>query len=184
LQEDEATREERWEEEGKERTNRIGVRVTLHYVLELRPEVVDGFDTVSDLGDVLDVAVELVDGGNALAEILREVKTTKRVRIEGTARLSSALCAQVNHGATENSQDAFRRAPSPFKQILFARADITSFYARRESRTRWRTSAISATSLSRSRSNSVLSAIGVGEFRWGGGKGEERTGRAGTETVG
>jgi hypothetical protein len=136
-------------------TNRICVRTALHHVLELRPEVVDRFDAVSDLCDVLDVAVELVDGGDALAEILKEEKGGKKGQ-SGSSGLARASTELVD-GATTSEQlaVAFRAACHDPKQPL------NLFEARsstEKGQTRRRTSAISATSLSRSRSKSLLSA--------------------------
>lgn len=50
--------------------HRFRVASACHDLLEGRPQVVDGVETPANLSHVLDVAVELVDGGDALAQVL------------------------------------------------------------------------------------------------------------------
>lgn len=57
--------------ESRRKTHRSStVLSALHDILELGPQRVDRLEAVADLSDVLNVAVQLVHGGDALAEIL------------------------------------------------------------------------------------------------------------------
>lgn len=61
----------RRKERERERTHAVGVGTRFEGALEARPGRVDGAEASVDGRDVFNVAVQLVDGRDALAEILQ-----------------------------------------------------------------------------------------------------------------